>query len=174
MLLWDSRNNSFSSSGGFYFQYYINEFSGWLGSEFHYVAQLLDVRKYFTLSGESTLAFQFAGSFNNGDVPVRSMANIGSSSIMRGYYDGRYTDKNMMAVQGEIRQHIAGRFGMVGFVGVGRVAHSMSEFALTRLKLSLGTGLRFAIDRKERLNARLDLGFGDHSNGIYLNLSEAF
>ena len=68
------------------------------------------------------MAFQFLGNFNEGDVPVRSMANMGSGSIMRGYYEGRYTDKNMLAFQAEMRQHLIRRLGMVAFAGVGRVA----------------------------------------------------
>src|SRR6185295_3105902 len=34
LLLWDSRDNTFSSSKGFYFQYYINKYSHLLGSQF--------------------------------------------------------------------------------------------------------------------------------------------
>ena len=186
LLLWDSRNNSFSSSNGFYFQYYINKFSYVLGSQFEYVSQILDVRKYVSVSRTSVMAFQFLGNFNQGNVPVRSMANIGSGTIMRGYYDGRYTDKNLMAVQAELRQHLIHRLGMVAFAGVGKVANHFSEFFQSQsqtssnkapfsgLKPSLGAGLRFAVDKGEKLNVRFDAGFGKLSHGIYLNLSEAF
>ena len=174
LLLWDNRNNAFSSSRGFYFQYYINRFSSAFGSGYNYLSEVVDARKFISLSTTSVLAFQFLGNFNNGDVPVRSMANIGSGSIMRGYYDGRYTDRHMMAFQGELREHLIRRFGMVAFAGVGRVARRLSEFAFTGLKPSFGAGLRLALDRAEKLNIRLDVGFGNHSQGVYLNLSEAF
>ena len=157
-----------------------------MGSQFEYVSQSLDVRKYVTVSRTGVMAFQFLGNFNQGNVPVRSMANIGSGTIMRGYYDGRYTDKNLMAVQAELRQHLIHRVGMVVFAGVGRVANHFSEFfksqsqtssnklSFSGLKPSLGAGLRFAVDKGEKLNVRLDVGFGRRSNGVYLNLSEAF
>jgi hypothetical protein len=174
MLLWDSRNNAFSSSRGFYFQYYTNRFTNALGSQFNYSSHILDIRKYFTLGKTSVMACQFLGNFNIGDVPIRSMANIGSSSIMRGYYEGRYTDKDLIAVQTELRQHLYKRFGMVLFAGVGRVADSFSQFDFSGLKPSLGGGLRVAIDKSEKLNARLDLGYGERSHGVYLNLAEAF
>jgi len=186
LLLWDSRDNTFSSSKGFYFQYYINKFSHLVGSQFEYVSQTLDVRKYVTVSRTGVMAFQFLGNFNQGNVPVRSMANIGSGTIMRGYYDGRYTDKNLMAAQAELRQHLIHRVGMVVFAGVGRVANHFSEFfksqsqassnklSFSGLKPSLGAGLRFAVDKGEKLNVRLDVGFGRQSNGVYLNFSEAF
>jgi hypothetical protein len=181
LLLWDSRDNTFSSSKGFYFQYYINRFSRHLGSQFEYVSQNLDVRKYVAMSRTSVMAFQFVGNFNEGEVPVRSMANIGSGTIMRGYYDGRYTDKNLIAVHVELRQHLVHRMGMVLFAGMGRVAGHFSEFfksssqtPFSGLKPSFGAGLRFAVDKGEKLNVRFDVGFGKHSTGVYLNLSEAF
>lgn len=175
LLLWDNRNSAFSSSRGFYFQYYINKFSSLLGSQFEFVSQTLDVRKYVTVSRTGVIAFQFLGNFNQGNVPVRSMANIGSGTIMRGYYDGRYTDKHLMAVQAELRQHLIHRVGMVFFAGIGKVASHFSEFfPFSGLKPSLGAGFRFAVDKEEKLNVRVDVGFGKRSNGVYLNLSEAF
>jgi hypothetical protein len=184
LLLWDSRDNTFSSSRGFYFQYYINKFSKVIGSQYNYLSQVLDVRKYISLGRTSVLAFQLLGNFNLGDLPVRSMANIGSGSIMRGYYEGRFTDKNVIATQAELRQHLINRLGMVAFVGVGRVASSLSDFlqtssstkasTLTGLKPSLGAGLRLALDKAEKLNVRLDVGFGREAHGVYLNLAEAF
>jgi len=186
MLLWDSRNNTFSSSKGFYVQYYINKYSHLLGSQFEFVSQTLDVRKYVSASRTSVLAFQFLGYFNQGNVPIRTMANIGSGTIMRGYYDGRFTDKNLMAVQAELRQHLIHRLGVVAFAGAGRVARNFSEFFQSRsqsvsskgpisaLKPSIGVGVRFALDKAENLNMRFDVGFGKHSSGVYLNFSEAF
>lgn len=95
--------------------------------------------------------------------------------IMRGYYDGRYTDKNLLAFQAEYRFHLIGRFGMVVFSGVGRVGHTSNDvFSMKHLKPSLGTGLRYAIDKKEKLNLRLDFGVGDRSDGFYFNIIEAF
>jgi Omp85 superfamily domain len=175
ILLWDSRNNAFSSSDGFYFQYALSEYRKGLGSQYNYLSHNLDMRKYFLVGSTSVLAFQYVASFNTGNVPIRSLVSIGNGNIMRGYYDGRFTDKNLMAIQAEFRQHIINRFGVVAFAGVGRVARSFSEFSLSGLKPSFGGGLRLAIDRKEQLNVRVDAGFGKNgNNGIYLNLSEAF
>ena len=50
---------------------------------------------------------------------------------------------------------------------------------LPRLRTTAGFGLRYALDEDERLNVRMDVGFGrDHmgvrSNGIYFDVKEAF
>ena len=174
LLLWDSRNNAFSSSRGSYFQYYISQFSSILGSQFNYFSQILDARKFTSLSRTTVLAFQVLAHLNQGDVPIRSMANIGSASIMRGYYEGRYTHKNLIAAQCELRQNLISRFGVVAFVGLGRVASEISAFTLTDWKPSYGGGIRVALDESEKLNIRVDFGYGHNESGVYLNLSEAF
>lgn len=175
VALWDSRNNAFSPSKGFYFSYYVNNFSPNFGSEFSYVTQLADVRKYFSIHKNQVLAFQLVINTNRGNVPLRSKANIGSNTIMRGYYEGRFTDNNLLAAQVEHRFPVYGRFGMVVFVAAGRVASKPEDlFLFSGLKPSVGTGLRYAIDKKEKLNLRFDAGFGQHSNGFYFYITEAF
>jgi hypothetical protein len=42
------------------------------------------------------------------------------------------------------------------------------------LKPAMGTGIRYAIDKKEKLNFRFDVGFGQRSNGFYFYITEAF
>ncbi len=175
VAFWDTRNNAFSPSRGFYFSYYVNNFSSFFGSSFAYTSQAIDVRKYFLLRKGQVLAFQFVLNTNDGDVPLRSMSNIGSNSMLRGYYEGRFTDKDLIGIQAEHRIPLIGRFGMVVFAATGRVGSKTSDlFVLERLKPSFGTGLRYAIDKKEKLNLRLDAGFGRRSNGLYFNITEAF
>ncbi|MGC4022957.1 MAG: BamA/TamA family outer membrane protein [Cyclobacteriaceae bacterium] len=123
VALWDNRNNAFSPSKGFYISYYLNNFTPTFGSQFSFVVQSVDMRKYFPVGKNQVLAFQFVINTNSGDVPLRSMANIGSNTIMRGYYEGRFTDNNLIAAQVEHRFPIYNRFGMVAFAAAGRVGH---------------------------------------------------
>jgi outer membrane protein assembly factor BamA len=177
VALWDGRDNAFSPTRGFYFSYSINDFATYFGSRYNFTSQSVDIRKYFLLTRNQVFAFQFVLATNNGTVPVRSMANIGigSNTIMRGYYEGRFTDNNLIAFQAEHRIHLINRFGMVLFGGAGRVASETTDvFTFNNLKPALGTGLRYAIDKKEKLNFRFDVGFGQHSNGFYFYITEAF
>jgi hypothetical protein len=80
----------------------------------------------------------------------------------------------MVGVQGEYRFPVVWRFGLVGFAGVGRVSSTISQLNFTGLKDSYGFGVRYAVDRAEKLNLRLDFGWGRNSSGIYFNLTEAF
>jgi hypothetical protein len=175
VALWDGRNSAFSPSNGFYFSYYVNNFSPVFGSSFSYTSQAIDIRKYFSFQKGQVLAFQFILNTNVGDVPLRSMPNIGSNSMLRGYYEGRYTDKDLIGIQAEDRIPLVGRWGMVVFAATGRVGNKPSDLVtLQSLKPSFGTGLRYALDKKEKLNLRLDAGFGKQSYGFYFNITEAF
>lgn len=176
VMQWDGRNNAFSPSKGFYLSYTVNDFTPRLGSSYAYTNHFIDLRKYYSVGRkDNVIAFQVVGNFNEGTVPIRSMANIGSNSMMRGYYEGRYVDKNLFGMQAEYRFHLKGRFGMVLFTALGRVGSQVADVvSFQNLKPSLGTGLRYAVDKKEKLNLRLDFGVGNQSNGFYFNLIEAF
>lgn len=175
-LSYDSRNNAFSPDKGFYGQFFVNHFGKHLGSDFTYTNIVLDLRKYIAVREGQVLAFQFF-SFNNtgNEVPIRSLAAFGGDNRMRGYYEGRFKDRNQMLLQGEYRLHVYKRFGMVLFGGTGNVAHSISDYSIKGLQYSVGGGVRFALDPKEKLNLRVDYGIGKGNNsGLYLQIAEAF
>lgn len=174
-VTWDSRNHAFVPSKGFYMQFYVGVYRKAVGSDFDFAVRNLDIRKYIALSKKVVLAFQANLISTSGSVPIRQLTNIGSNSYMRGYYEGRYADKDLLAFQAELRFPLYKRFGMVTFAGVGRVGSTLREvFIPEHLKPSLGAGLRFALSPKEKLALRLDAGFGNRSNGTYLNMGEAF
>jgi outer membrane protein assembly factor BamA len=176
ILTWDSRNNAFSPTKGFYAQYVFGAYRDYMGSDFNFTIQNWDVRKYFTLYKDHVLAMQFNMIVTDGNVPIRQLSNIGSNSYMRGYYEGRYTDHDMIAVQAEYRSPIIWRrIGAVAFVGTGKVGSQISELVDFRsLKPSFGIGLRYSLKPSERLNLRVDAGFGKKSQGTYINMGEAF
>ena len=62
----------------------------------------------------------------------------------------------------------------MAFIGAGEVGPRLSAFRLDNVKPSYGAGLRFVLDTKELVTVRADAGFGEKTNGIYLDLKEAF
>lgn len=91
---------------------------------------------------------------------------------MRGYYQGRYTDNDMITVQVELRQHIWRRIGCAVWGGAGNVFPSLSRFDWSQTLPNYGAGLRWEL--KKRVNVRLDYGFGKKTSGFLLNINEAF
>ncbi len=93
---------------------------------------------------------------------------------MRGYYRGRFRDKNMIVLQMEYRVPILRKLGMVGFLGFGDVADKVDNFVLNNFKYSAGFGFRYLLNPQEKINVRLDFGFCNESFGVYIAVSEAF
>lgn len=172
---WDSRNHAFVPNRGWFAQILFNHFSPVIGSTYRYTNTVIDTRKYFALGHRHVLAVQAYGFFNKGNVPLRSMAALGGSTSMRGYYDGRYRDRSQVVFQAEYRFPLIGRLGGAAFLSYGDVSPRLSQFDLLRFKYSYGTGLRFRVNPRERLNLRIDYGWGKgKSQGLYFTLGEAF
>ena len=172
---YDTRNNSFSPDKGVLMQFYFNHFDHIFASGYDYTNFVLDFRKFIKVYRQQVLALQGYGFFNWGDVPLRSLASIGGASNMRGYYEGRFRDKNKLVFQAEYRAPLFWRIGGVVFGDFGNVGDQLTDINFKALKYTYGAGLRVALNKAEKLNLRLDYGIGaSSSHGFYLQLGEAF
>jgi hypothetical protein len=174
-LTYDTRNNAFTPDKGMMLQFYFDEFAPILGSNYLYTSYVLDLRRFLRIYKDQVLALQILGNFNAGQVPLRSLAYLGGSSAMRGYYAGRFRDKNAGVLQAEYRAPLFWRLGAVAFADMGNVGPELGDVNLQHFKYSYGGGLRVALNKTEKLNLRLDYGLAKGgSNGFYLQLGEAF
>jgi hypothetical protein len=136
----------------------------------------LDARKFITLSHRrnDVFAFQLYFLATTGNPVWNEIGALGGMDLMRGYYSGRYRDNVYFASQAEYRLPLTKMFGLVTFVGLGDVSHSLSTFGFNNLKPSYGAGLRVRIDNKEKLNLRIDYGIGKHTSNFYITVAESF
>ena len=173
---YDTRNEAFAPDRGIFLQGSFNHFARFLGSDFTYTNYVVDVRSFIRTYKKQVLALQAYAFLNNGNVPLRSLASFGGANSMRGYYDGRYRDKDQVVLQAEYRAPLYRRLGAVAFGGVGNVSHNCDYLSTRALKYSYGGGLRIALTKSDRLNLRLDYGIsrGGKSSGFYFQLGEAF
>ncbi len=110
--------------------------------------------------------------FNYGHTPWCLLAEVGTNDRMRGYYEGRYRDKNLMEGQVELRQHIKGRNGVAAWVGMANVFPDFDHIAWRRTLPNAGVGYRWEF--KKRINIRIDYGFTRNGGGFIFNINEAF
>lgn len=171
---WDSRDNIYYPTQGSFHEASASFFRRGLGSDYNFNRYILNLRKYITLQGPHILALQGYFSFIAGDAPFQILSYLGGPLLMRGYYLGRFRDQHAAALQAEYRAYIWKRLGVAAFVGFGDVANKLSQFVLKDLKTSIGLGLRFAIDPKEKVNFRFDIAFGRDSSAVYFTATEAF
>lgn len=174
VLFADTRNGAFApTSGGFYKLSLLHTFS-WLGSTFRFSRWIADLRQYFQVADPVVIAAHLYASGVTGDPPFYLYPALGGDNAMRGYYEGRYRDRYYVALQGELRLRLSRRWGLVGWIGTGDVAESVSRFRLDMFKPTVGLGVRFALDPDEGLNVRADFAYGRDSKGMYFNAKEAF
>ena len=175
-LMFDNRDNVLSTTSGVLAEFRQRLHRKFLGSDFSYSVGVLDVRHYTKpfKNRRDIIASQIFGYFSFGDTPFTELAPLGGDMIMRGYYEGRYLDNLLLAVQTEYRVHIWKDLGAVGFVGFGDVAEEFGSFTIPDLKPSAGVGLRYTLIPEENLNIRIDAAFGKATNNFYINISEAF
>ncbi len=148
------------------------------GNEFRFGRVLFDGRIYRALGRRNrVLAFQTVGTFMQGNVPFNNLALLGGESTMRGYYLGRYRDKNLLATQAELRWLPFGfskRWGGTLFGSLGTVAPTVNQFQLNQVRWAVGGGIRFLFFQNKDVYLRGDLGFTREGTGLYFSLGEAF
>ena len=135
--------------------------------------------EYFSLSKRLVAAYEvYHASLLGGQSPFYMLPALGDDEIMRGYFNGRYRDRNYTAAQTELRYRISDRLGVVGFIGIGTVYHI--SFDLSQLKPNYGGGVRYFFDVQKGLSASIDYGLGEQrpgevrQSGLYIRLGEAF
>ncbi|MEM6522757.1 MAG: BamA/TamA family outer membrane protein [Bacteroidota bacterium] len=170
----DTRDNVLNASKGKYLELSGTFHRDALGSDATFTRYRVDYRRFWTLDETSVFAAQLLGEFNNGEVPFRELALMGGDQIMRGYYQGRYRDKNQVAIQGEYRKQVKPWLGFTLFAATGEVGSSLDDIDIASFKWSAGGGLRLMVNRKERTNIRIDYGFGNGTTGLYFAFAEAF
>lgn len=174
ILQWDTRDFNLNTSRGHFIELATRHFRDYLGSDFMYNIVEFEALKFFPLAPNHVLGLQFQGRFSNREVPFQQLSLLGGDKLMRGYYRGRYRDKVLYAAQVEYRWKFYKRFGLVVFGGLGDVSKEFHTFDFSDIKPSYGFGLRYMILPKRKVNLRLDLGFGKETQGIYINITEAF
>lgn len=172
-LVWDTRDNIFFPNSGAY-QYFKALYYPGI-SDYTFSIIELDVRGFKAFSPDHVLAMQFYIKSATGETPFYKLPALGGASNLRGYFNGRYRDNFMGMMQLEYRQYIWGRLGIVAFAGAGNVSESMIEYKVDNLKYSFGGGLRLLFNKEQKVNLRMDIGFGNDGNrGIYFGIQEAF
>jgi outer membrane protein assembly factor BamA len=174
ILYRDTRDHLFSPLKGDLFKLDTRFYPKFLGSTFEFTSLTLDLRKYFNLFSSHVFAVQSLVKIQSGTVPFLYMAQMGGQYTMRGYFEGRYRDKNLLVFQAEYRVPVVWRLGLVGFIGFGNVAERFNQLDLGRLKNSYGFGIRYLFSKTEKIQLRFDIGFGEGSTGFYASIYEAF
>ncbi|SIR12947.1 BamA/TamA family outer membrane protein [Pontibacter lucknowensis] len=174
IFLIDHRNSTAYPSKGFYLEISGYHFGKTFGSDFRYNNFNLEFNRYYGLGKDRVLATNTMLRLNEGDVPVQRLATAGGDKLLRGYARNRFHDDHFVGSQVEYRFPLFWRLGAAAFAGIGDVFDKPEDISLSTIKYSIGTGLRYAIRPEQKLNSRLDIGYGREGFNVYLMIGEAF
>lgn len=177
--LYDSRDVTTYSSTGFYSRLKYAYAPNLFGKE-NFIGSLaeIELRGFYPLHEKLIVAAQgiYRGTYGK-NTPFYVLRDLGGDMTMRGYYLGRYRDKNYLTAQAELRYRFHPRLGVVGFLGTGTTFSSAQS---ARFVPSYGFGGRYFFSLEHKTSIRLDYAYGEkrpgeqRQSGFYLSLSEAF
>lgn len=179
-LSYDSRNNNTYTTKGLIISSYFNLIKGILGNN-SYAGGFFNIEysEFFALNNKLTLGLDIQDQNLTGNrSPFYLLPQLGNDEIMRGYYGGRYRDRNLIVGQAELRYRFVPSVAIVGFIGAGEVFNS--TFSVAQLKPNLGGGIRYFFDVVKGLSVRVDYGVGEkpagepRESGLYIGLGQAF
>ena len=170
---WDSRYSRFAPSAGGLVEASHVVAPGAFGSRLHFGRGALDAKRFLRLGGAVVLGLATHLEWVHGTVPFTLLPRLGGDQNLRGFYEGRWRDRELASAQAELRSPIAGRLGGVVFAGLAAVAPRLGAFEASPLRVAAGLGARYRIT-EDGLNLRLDVGLGQEGAAVYFNLGEAF
>ncbi|WP_231617131.1 BamA/TamA family outer membrane protein [Erwinia sorbitola] len=172
IFLYDTRDFPVNPTRGQQMNIRYTDYTPALGGDHHLTVWDMQYDLYHPINPTTLIAWDLYGRFAAGHVPWTMMGSLGDSHHLRGYYEGRYRERNAMTTQLELRKKLSWRHGVVAWVGAGSMSSRPSEVIDGRWLPSVGVGYRFEI--KKRMNLRFDYGVGERSSGFYFQIGEAF
>lgn len=169
---YDTRDFVLNAYKGNYFRWEQMSYPSGLGNDYAFTYTDLTYCAYRQVWKGGVAAMELHSLFNYGDVPWTMMAQVGVQGRMRGYYEGRYRDRNIMEGQVELRQRIKGRHGMTAWIGFANVFPNFGHIYFDQILPNYGIGYRWEF--KERINVRFDFGFTRDNPNFTFNINEAF
>jgi hypothetical protein len=164
LLNYDTRNNIFSPTKGFYIQLSGTYSDNWLGGDALYGRLALDGIGYFPATKRVMVGLRYSSNYSLGDVPfyARPIVQLRGAPLMK------YQDKNTTVMETEVSVDVYKRWSLVGFAGMGNAYKSISEFEEGKSVRTLGSGFRYLIARKFGMKMGIDFAASQDDYGIYI------
>ncbi|MUP45637.1 hypothetical protein E0K83_07745 [Gramella sp. BOM4] len=170
----DSRNNVNYPNIGHNIMASFKTAGEWLGNESGFNQLELNYDLYKPLrSGNDIFVARYYSISSFGDVPFVGQNTVGGDNI-RGYSQGKYRDDQLYSIQAEYRHNFPSKFGLVFFGGFATVVPEISELFEHDLLPGIGTGVRYLILPKEKINIGMDVAVGKDDWSLSFRISDAF
>lgn len=176
-VIYNNIYNAMNPRKGVYSEWGFLNYHSLDGRDFNFISYIADTRVYLPLHQNTVLAIQGYSQLTSGNPPFNMLALMGGESLMRGYYLGRFRDKNLIAGQVEYRIlpfSFSNRIGASVFMAMGQVFGDDRSFEWGQFLPAGGAGLRFLIFPEKDIYTRLDMALTAEGSGVYFFIGEAF
>jgi len=161
---YDSRNNIFTPTKGFYLDLSGTYSDTWFGGDALYGRISLDFLGYFPANEKLMVGLRLGNNFSLGDVPFYARPIV----QLRGAPITKYQDKNTSLMEAEVSWDVFKRWSLIGFTGMGTAFESFSEFENGKSVRTLGSGFRYMLARKFGAKMGMDFAFSQDDFAFYI------
>jgi hypothetical protein len=171
VALYDSRDNEFSPTRGWYMNLNNIAYRDWIAGDNNFDVYRLDIRGFWEHWGGQVLGVRQSNQWTV-DAPPSAYAPV----VLRGYKMGQYLGKYMSSIEGEERLRFAKSWGATIFTGIACLYGDGEDCTESRNRYpSYGAGVQYMVKQKEGLVASLEYAQGKSDNyGIYLKMGYGF
>jgi outer membrane protein assembly factor BamA len=171
---YDTRDNTNAPNSGLLAMFESAWFGDYLGSDYDFDLQALDLRYFVPVRDRQVLALSTMIKEGHGQIPFRLLPSPDGTRLLRGIENGRYRDRIVLGFQSGYRFPVWNRFSGALFAEAAQVANEYSDIELSSFKTSIGIGIRYALNPEQRFNIRADVAWVDGGVGVIINVREAF
>jgi len=144
------------------------------GSDYAYMRYRFDARVFQKLGRRQVFAAMLFGDFLRGEAPFQQLPQIGSLKRMRGYYEGKFRDHQLLLAQVEERIRLHRLFALHVFGSVAYMNNQQFDLENPGWHAAGGVGIRYFWNQESKTTLRLDMAFGSGKPLFYLAVGEAF
>lgn len=181
-LVYDSRDGLTNPYSGWYFAVELINLPSGIPkippSTVGTIAGIFELRNYWKpwTHRDQVLATRLHGDFSYGRVPFSMLPSPGRDDKLRGHLDGRRRDYNLAGIDIEYRVRWWGPIGSTFFAGWSVLFGEKGDrITWETMPKSVGAGLRYMVQKADRLNLRLDFGYDFHGfTAVIFEAGEAF
>jgi len=168
----DTRDNIFSPTTGYYYDFSYLAYRDAIGSDIDYDSYSLTGLNYFRLTPSLRAAIRLSGEIADSDERLPPFAQPALS--LRGIPAARYQGTHVGVLEAEVTWEIDNRWSILGFAGAGRAADSNSSFDSASSRVSKGLGFRYQLARRYGFHMGIDVARGPEDTVFYIQAGSAW
>ncbi|WP_281613646.1 BamA/TamA family outer membrane protein [Flammeovirga sp. SubArs3] len=172
---YDSRDNIFSTTKGFYANVYSLSYFNGIGSDATFTGLYGEFSYFHSFRDNMILASKANIATLFGDVPFseENVMGFGGTRFqdLRGYNKGEYRGEQLYIAQTELRWRFYKNWGANFYYGMGTVFSEGNDIPFLPAG---GVGIRYRASKQYNINIGVDAAWGKNDNGFYFLIGEAF